>query len=285
MRFFFLFIISILFGQSLTVVSKLDSTKAYIGDIINWTLLVENFDQKIIIFPDILENNDTISFKKKNLKDENEKLIGVKFELVCWDTGEFVTPDYFIEILNKDSTLDFILRAEPRNFIISSVLDDLKDKNFRPLKDPVDVKDIIQIRTILFSIILLALFLSLILVWRKRKKKQFQKINYSLKESPEERALRRLKALDSSGLSKEFYAKLSHISRELIETKYFIRTLEMSTEEIKTHRELFPLDDMQFTELVQFLNEADLIKYAREIPSPQKVLLDKERINNLIQQL
>ena len=59
----------------------------------------------------------------------------------------------------------------------------------------------------------------------------------------------------------------------------------MSTEEIKTHRELFPLDDMQFTELVQFLNEADLIKYAREIPSPQKVLLDKERINNLIQQL
>ena len=248
-------------------------------------ILVENFDQKIIIFPDILENNDTISFKKKNLKDENEKLIGVKFELVCWDTGEFVTPDYFIEILNKDSTLDFILRAEPRNFIISSVLDDLKDKNFRPLKDPVDVKDIIQIRTILFSIILLALFLSLILVWRKRKKKQFQKINYSLKESPEERALRRLKALDSSGLSKEFYAKLSHISRELIETKYFIRTLEMSTEEINTHRELFPLDDMQFTELVQFLNEADLIKYAREIPSPQKVLLDKERINNLIQQL
>ena len=270
MRFFFLFIISILFGQSLTVVSKLDSTKAYIGDIINWTLLVENFDQKIIIVPDILENNDTISFKKKNLKDENEKLIGVKFELVCWDTGEFVTPDYFIEILNKDSTLDFILRAEPRNFIISSVLDDLKDKNFRPLKDPVDVKDIIQIRTILFSIILLALFLSLIVVWRKRKKKQFQKINYSFKESPEERALRRLGALDSSGFSKEFYAKLSHISRELIETKYFIRTLEMSTEEIKTHRELFPLDDMQFTELVQFLNEADLIKYAREIPSPEK---------------
>ena len=165
------------------------------------------------------------------------------------------------------------------------VLDDIQDKNFRPLKGPVSVKDIIPIRTILLSISLLVLVLGIVWVWKKRKKKQYQKINYSLIESPEERALRRLNALDSSGLLKDFYANLSHISRELIETKYYIRALEMSTEEINFHRKLFPVDDSRFIDWIQFLNEADLVKYAKETPSSEKTLLDKERVNILIQQL
>ena len=285
MKSLLLLFTSILFSQNLGVVSELDSTKGYIGDIIYWTIMIENYDQQIILFPDIIENNDTLSVQNKNLIDKDGKLVGAKFELVCWDTGEFVTPDYSVQILNKDSTLDFILRAEPRSFIISSVLDDIQDKNFRPLKSPVSVKNIIPIRTILLSISLLFLVLGIVWVWKKRKKKQYQKINYSLIESPGERALRRLNALDSSGLLKDFYANLSHISRELIETKYYIRALEMSTEEINFHRKLFPVDDSRFIDWIQFLNEADLVKYAKETPSSEKILLDKERVNILIQQL
>ena len=43
--------------------------------------------------------------------------------------------------------------------------------------------------------------------------------------------------------TKDFYTELSHISREYIEAKYFIRTLEMTTNEIKESRLLFPIEN------------------------------------------
>ena len=114
---------------------------------------------------------------------------------------------------------------------------------------------------------------------------QYQKLDYAVMEAPKDRALRRLKELDVSGLSKKYYADLSHISREYIETKYFIRALEMTTEEIHGFRSLFPMDESQFSQWIQFLNEADMVKYAREIPSLEKMSVDKEKISSLIHQL
>jgi hypothetical protein len=88
-----------------------------------------------------------------------------------------------------------------------------------------------------------------------------------------------------NGLSKDYYADLSHISREFIETKYYIRTMEMTTEEINQFRFLFPLKDEIFSEWAQFLSDADMVKYAREIPSSEKMSTDKKLISSLISQL
>jgi len=79
------------------------------------------------------------------------------------------------------------------------------------------------------------------------------------------------------------YADLSHISREYLETKYFIRALEMTTEEINEFRSLFPLTDDLFSDWTRFLFEADMVKYAREIPTSEKMSADKEKISSLIQ--
>ena len=88
-----------------------------------------------------------------------------------------------------------------------------------------------------------------------------------------------------NGLSKDYYMDLSHISREFIETKYYIRTMEMTTEEINQFRSLFPLKDEIFSDWAQFLSEADMVKYAREIPSPEKMSTDKKLIFSLISQV
>ena len=73
----------------------------------------------------------------------------------------------------------------------------------------------------------------IILSLEKRIKKIYKKLDYDFIESPKERAIRRLEELNSSQFTKEFYTQLSHIFREYIERKYYIRTLEMTTEEIK----------------------------------------------------
>ena len=86
MRTYFSFIFSsILFSQSLSIVSELDTTQGFIGDIFQWTVIVEGQDDQIIRFPELEVTNDTISIRDQILIHENGKLIGIEFEIVAWD--------------------------------------------------------------------------------------------------------------------------------------------------------------------------------------------------------
>jgi len=276
---------SLIFGQGFSVISELDTTQGFIGDVIQWTVKIDGHTNEGIRFPELNEINDTLTIRNQVLIDEDGLLNGILFEIMAWDTGQFVTPDYSIDILNPDGTLDFSLETEPISFSISSILAATDQTDFRPIKGPVPVKGVISTRAILLSLILVGIVAGIIWTWRQRQKVQYQKLDYAVMEAPEDRALRRLKELDVSGLSKKYYADLSHISREYIETKYFIRALEMTTEEIHGFRSLFPMDESQFSQWIQFLNEADMVKYAREIPSLEKMSVDKEKISSLIHQL
>ena len=276
---------SLIFGEGFSVISELDTTQGFIGDVIQWTVKIDGHTNEGIRFPELNESNDTLTIRNQVLIDEDGLLNGILFEIMAWDTGQFVTPDYSIDILNPDGTLDFSLETEPISFSISSILAATDQTDFRPIKGPVPVKGVIPTRAILLSFILVGIVAGIIWTWRQRQKVQYQKLDYVVMETPEDRAFRRLNELDVSGLSKKYYADLSHISREYIETKYFIRALEMTTEEIHGFRSLFPMDESQFSQWIQFLNEADMVKYAREIPSLEKMSVDKEKISSLIHQL
>ena len=282
---FSFFFSSILFSQSLSIVSELDTTQGFIGDIFQWTIKVEGQNDQAIRFPELEVTNDTISIRNQTLIHENGKLIGIEFEIVAWDTGDFITPDYALEILKIDGTSDYYISANPIHYSVGSVLNLSENAEYRPLKGPVSVKGIFPLKTVLLSIVLFAMLGSIIWIWKQRQDIEFQKLDYTINESPEDRAKRRLRNLDMNGLSKDYYADLSHISREFIETKYFIRTMEMTTEEINEFRFLIPLKDEIFSEWAQFLSEADMVKYAREIPSPEKMSNDKKLISSLISQV
>ena len=125
---------------------------------------------------------------------------------------------------------------------------------------------------------------------KKKNKKQrqlikYQKVDYSFLETPYERAIRRIGELDDFGLTKEYYASLSHISREYVETKYFIHTLEMTTEEIDSSRFIFPVNDNCLSEWIDFLYDADQVKYACATPDLEKMSNDKKKVALLIEQL
>ena len=263
----------------------MDTTQGFIGDIFQWTVKVQGQDDQVIRFPELEVTNDTISIRNQTLIHENGKLIGIEFEIVAWDTGDFITPDYALEILKIDGTRDYYISANPIHYSVGSILNLSENKEYRSLKGPVSVKGIFPLKTVLLSIVLFAMLGSMIWTWKQRQDIQYQKLDYTINESPEDRAKRRLKDLDMNGLSKDYYADLSHISREFIETKYYIRTMEMTTEEINQFRFLFPLKDEIFSEWAQFLSDADMVKYAREIPSSEKMSTDKKLISSLISQL
>jgi hypothetical protein len=120
------------------------------------------------------------------------------------------------------------------------------------------------------------------LIWRNKVEPKYEKINYDFLESPIDRASRRLMEIDSSILAKEYYSILSHVLREYIETKYYIRTLEMTTEEIENAYEIFQFDEQYLIQVINFLKESDKVKYAREIPNSDKMVMDKDKIQDLI---
>ena len=152
----------------------------------------------------------------------------------------------------------------------------------RPLQGPVPVRSVFPLKSILSWILLLSLVLGMAWTWKKRQPAEYRKVDYSIMETPEQRAIRRLNELNISGFSKEFYTGLSHISREYIETKYFVRTLEMTTIQITENRDLFPLSDEEFEIWIRVLQTSDMVKYARETSNTDQIKSDLTDVRSLI---
>lgn len=279
--FLFLFP-AILFCKSFTVDSKIDKEIAYIGDIIKWTILVENYEKRKFNFPIIPDQDESISIIKHQIIYNNNDPIGIEFELTAWDTGRFTTPNFSFDIM-KNNEVDYSFQLDPIDFEIVSILTTIDQAEFKDIKGPVPVKNIFPFRKILYVFLLLVLMVAIILIWRKRISPEYEKINYDFLEDPYERASRRIKELDSSVLTKEYYSTLSHVLREYIETKYFVRTLEMTTEEIENAIEIFQFEEENFIKIINFLKKSDQVKYARHAPIPEKMIQDKKEIEEIIQ--
>ena len=276
-----------IYGNSLSVTSELDTTSGYIGDIIKWRVKVEGAFNQEYQFPTLDEINEIMTIKGHQLlyEDLDEKPNGIEFELVIWDTGKFQTPDYAINIMNLDGTIDYDFYVDPIEIAIFSILDSEKKNEFIEIKGPVPVKNVFPLKQVLLCISLLLSFIGMVWIWGRRQAPNYEKIDYSILESPTERASRRLSELDNSVLTKEYYSTLSHIIREYIETKYFIRTLEMNTEEIEASIDILKINKSYFSELITFLHKSDKVKYAQNIPELEKMIEDKKKIKTLIDKI
>jgi len=272
----------ILFCNSFTVDSKIDKEIAYIGDIIKWTVIVKNYDKRKFNFPSFPDQNESISVIKQQIIYNNNDPIGIELELTAWDTGKFKTPDFSFDIM-KNNEVDYSFELDPIDFEIVSILTTIDQAGFRDIKGPVPVKNIFPFKEIFYVFLLLVLMVAIVQVWRRRISSQYEKINYDIFEDPYERASRRIKELDSSVLTKEYYSTLSHVLREYIETKYFIRMLEMTTEEIENEIEIFHFEKKNSIKIINFLKKSDQVKYARLTPIPEKMVQDKKEIEDIIQ--
>ena len=244
--------------------------------------MVENYEKRKFNFPIIPDQDESISIIKHQIIYNNNDPIGIEFELTAWDTGKFTTPNFSFDIM-KNNEVDYSFQLDPIDFEIVSILTTIDQAEFKDIKGPVPVKNIFPFREILYVFLLLVLMVAIILIWRKRISPEYEKINYDFLEDPYERASRRIKELDSSVLTKEYYSTLSHVLREYIETKYFVRTLEMTTEEIENAIEIFQFEEETFFKIINFLKKSDQVKYARHAPIPEKMIQDKKEIEEIIQ--
>ena len=276
--FFFIFFYSVVKSQSINVSTEIDTSVGNIGDIITWKIIANNSNQKNVILPDLNIKGDSISIRSQRsiLTDKGE--LGKVFEIAFWDTGRLHTPQYQISILNNEGDIKYDIEVEKLYLDIVSVINPQIDKIARPIKKPVPVKGIWPFKAILAMILNLVIILAIYWVWKKRLKNIDQEPVYVLSEAPIDKARRRLSDLNAKGYVKEFYTELSHITREFVEHTTYIRSLEMTTEEIIQNKDLFAFDLDSFNDWTTFLLKADMVKYAKQPVEYSEMILDRDKV-------
>ena len=105
---------------------------------------------------------------------------------------------------------------------------------------------------------------------------------YRYNETPVDIARNRLSNLKEKGFAKEFYTELSHITREFVEYTTYIRTLEMTTQEIVQNKRLFSFDSKIFNNWINLLSKADMVKYAQKSVEYSEMIIDKDKVKQFI---
>lgn len=280
-------------GTSVQMTVELDTTYTTIGSPISYLITVQLPQDKIVKFPE-WELEDPLEIRSSEFSTSGLENIG-RYEIVFWDTGKVVIPGITITILNMDSSFAYDVTADTMFMEVVSITE--QDPSFKqsgggimPIKDPVPVRIPLPWQTIILSILLLGILIAIGLIWKKRLKADvsYEERPEYLKE-PDIIALEKLDNLDQSGLLekgeiKEFYAQLSLILREYTENSLYIRTLEMTTEEIRQNRPAFPYTDDQIASYFKILSGADMAKYAKHIAALDQCSQDMVLSRNIVKE-
>ncbi|MEA2095227.1 MAG: hypothetical protein U9P73_00850 [Candidatus Cloacimonadota bacterium] len=218
--------------------------------------------------------NDTLDiFILKNVESTEEINDEIKTTLLNltyqpFDTGEFTFPKLEFAVKTADSleilkTREFILNIES---VITDSTESIKDIA-APLTVTLKFLDyfipILIIILIIFSIKYLVNLL-------KKTKKDFTEPEIIDDRPAYIIALELLNKLKEEDLLVKgdflnFYFRISLILRFFIELQYKINSVEMTTSEIRTN--LILNDHSEKSEILKFLGQADMIKFAKAVPT------------------
>jgi len=268
----------------LQIISELDTSIASVGDQVVWSIRLNNIEKNLSLeFPKLEVKSDSVSLISQTNILDNNLIVGQSFKLSFWETGDFLTPFYYVKVVNDINKEEFNFEPERRSVKVLSVLEENSTNDMRPLKGPVPVDSIFPM-VLFVKIILMLFFISLmIFIWTRRESPTKIMSNIKNQISPYEFAKNRLLHLDTNGFSKEFYSELSHITRQFVEKSFYIRALEMTTEEINENENIFEMNDDIFSEWVNLLQKADLIKFAKKSTPMSEMEDDKNTAYNIIE--
>ena len=249
-----------------------DTSFAAIGDLIKFRVQTKSLGDNYLVIPQTQFNEPLELRHLEPLYNKNGKITGVDYVLSVWDTGMVVIPAIAVNVFKPDSTLDFIINTDSLEINVVSMVAKTGSQSMRPIKGPVPISRRWPIKTIILILLLIGILYGLYVIYSKRILTEYIEVEPVRSSRPaDEKALEKLNDLKDSkylqrGEIKEFYVQLSYILREYVENSVYIKTLEMTTEEIKQYRSVIPFDHDQLGIWMDILQRADLSKYAKSDP-------------------
>lgn len=277
--------------SGIKIESAVDRAEIYIGDLITYRLTII-YDSNIILSPPPIGANlgafdvrDYETDDESKLEDGRIKLES-RFLLTTFTTGDYIIPPIPVQYMTADSTKK-ILVSEPVPIKVKSLLAEAADT-----ADIRDIKAIFEFQSkiplwyyIVGGLLFLALVGGAILWWKKSRR--------LVPEGPidsrpaweiasERLAILKEKDYLVAGEIKLFYVELSEIIRWFLSRMYDIPVLDMTTYEFLSEIALQDIDEELNKRLTDFLQFADLVKFAKHIPESNKIVSDFDEATAII---
>jgi len=264
-------------SQTISARAFSDKSEYQVGDYINYTIEIShNYDLRVLKPAlgelakdiDVIKTNDPIVEETQGVK----KII-YRFIVSKYDSADVTIPPIpILYQMGKDTTsltvetnsVQFLVRTLPVNAQLE--IKDVKP----PIVIPMALLTILLIMLAILLLILLALYL-----YRRNQKKKRKRVErkrvYVI--PPHVKALTELHALEDKklwqqGFIKEYHSGITEIIRRYFEDRFKILALESSTTEIMDQLTRVVLPENIYRTVSDFLNNADLVKFAKYKPLP-----------------
>ena len=299
-----LLLISIVsFGQQPIATATIDTNAMLIGDQVNlalqfsgpsgmqiaWPLIPDTILEKI----DVLnrEKIDTVMNKQSNTTSYSQNIL-----LTCFDSGFYTIPPIRFHYRMLPDTTIYVTQTRMHFLAVHTVAVDTT-KPIKPIKGPMRApltfREILP--WIIVGLVVIALIIFLIYYLRKRKKKEpIFRFRPRIQLKPHEVALTefeklRVKQLWQQGKLKGYYTELTDILRNYIEDRFNIAAMESTSAEILHDLlEVKSINRSVWDDLGKMLMMADMVKFAKENPTPEQNDENLEKgikfINNTVPQ-
>jgi len=271
-------------AQQPVVKVKLDTNNMLIGDQVGLQLQFTGPEGMELLwpnFPDTLDKFmvvdrskvDTLSGKPGDPVTLSQRLV-----LTTFDSGFYTIPPIPFYYRMLPATTIRVAQSLPHYLAVHTVAVDTTQP-IKPIKGPRRVPVTLWevIRWILLGLAILLVIAVVIYILKKRKNKEpIFRLRPRVQLKPHEVALQKLEKLRimklwQQGKIKEYHSELTEILRQYIEDRYSFPALESTTAEIL--HDLLETPGMvreTWDELGQVLMLADMVKFAKEQPSPQR---------------
>lgn len=294
--FSFLFILNVsLSAQSISVLASVDSSDYLIGDYINYTLEVRADKNTEVTTPFIKDSLKQVEIIKELPpvvnEDQNIKSTTYGYIISYYDSASVTIPSIAVRFKSQGSEEEKLALSNPVTFTVHTVAvepqADIKDVK-EPLTIPLDWKFILIIALIVLFVVAVAYYL----YRRYKKKKAEMPVKKKIIKIPAHvRALTALSNLENEklwqkGAVKEYHSKITGIIRGYFEERFSLPALELTSSEQMEQLKKAPDAENILSITNEFLNNADLVKFAKfqPMPSVNEAMMNqaKEIVNKTI---
>ncbi|GEM_PF-3901175 len=263
--------------------ASVDSREVYPGDRINYSLSVyyPSGYKVDLELGQLVENLDVINIQKPDPEWDDARERWHKqlhYEIAVFYLDDFTIPPGICFVTSPDNTTNILITQKIDIAVLSMLSNNISNQTLR------DIKDIASVEPDYTLIVVLILFVIIIAVGLYLYKRYFSNKAEAEKEilphePPESVARRRLRLLAEhlyieKKQWKKFYTELSDILREYLNKRYAIVTFERTSDEIITQIKTAYIEETVVEYIEKILIQADLVKFAKRIPSPNEAKSD-----------
>ncbi|MBW6515670.1 MAG: hypothetical protein K0B81_03510 [Candidatus Cloacimonetes bacterium] len=231
---------------------------------------------------DVFVIND---IKKELSTIDNKQISSFNYRFSAFETGELRLPSLNFEVFDTETSEIINLRTSPVELKVTSVLADTSAV-IKDIAGPLRLR--LGFWDYLVPLVSLIILVGIVIMfWKKifQKKELIETAKEQETRPAYQIALELLEDLKQKRLLEkgnylEYYFQLSFILRFFLELNYKFNAVEMTSSEIKQQINGFPLKER--TDLNKFLNETDLVKFAKQVPYVNNALEHTEWLENYL---